>query len=277
MALHGEKQPVPVSPALRDRDERLEALKLLAGRLAHDFNNSLAPLLGYLALIKEEIPAASPILSYVVAMEGSARKTENIVEEVLLATRPLRRFRPEQVNLTDLIYEQMELWRAGLPATTPIKVRERLQPCVLTLDRGQWRIVLQQLLSNAGFALATGGTLDITLSPQALTPEQATDLGVAVTDVFQLVVKDDGLGMSEETLRRAFEPFYSTRPKGQSVGLGLALVHSVVRCHGGQVTLESAQGAGTTVTIWLPVSPEEADALFEELNVYSTCSVSRKP
>ncbi|MBI3876905.1 MAG: response regulator, partial [Verrucomicrobia bacterium] len=85
-------------------------------------------------------------------------------------------------------------------------------------------------------------------------------LGVAGTDVFELTVRDTGLGMSEATLQRAFEPFFTTRPKGQAAGLGLTIVHSVARLHGGQVTLESAEDAGTTVRIWIPVVEYTAES-----------------
>ena len=252
--LHGEKQPVPASAAIRERDERLDSLKLLASRLAHDFNNFLAPLLGYLALIEEEAAPGSTTLQYALAMESSARRTENIVEEILLATRPMRRFRPEPVDFTELVENEIKKWAANLPPAVRVDVKQNLKPCALTLDKGQWQLVVQHLLSNARFALAGGGALSVTLSPQSLTQEQAVELGLGRHDVVVMRMQDNGVGMSEETLRRAFEPFFSTRPKGQAAGLGLALVHSVVRCHGGQVVLESAKDMGTTVKIWLPVS-----------------------
>ena len=94
-----------------------------------------------------------------------------------------------------------------------------------------------------------------------MSEERAAELGLANKTGWVLEVKDDGLGMSAETLRKAFDPFFTTRPKNQSTGLGLTLVHGVVRLHGGQVVIESVEGKGTCVRIWLPaVDPAPAEA-----------------
>src|SRR5438105_7931604 len=88
---------VPTSPELRERDARLESLKAIAGRLAHDFNNSLVPLLGYVTLIKEELTAGSTSMRYADTMERAARKTENFLDILLLAVRPHRYFNPTEL------------------------------------------------------------------------------------------------------------------------------------------------------------------------------------
>ena len=249
---------VPLSPELRERDERLAALKALAGQLAHDFNNFLAPLLGYVTLIKEEAPAGSPIAQYTATMENAARKTEHIIEKVALATRSQKGFRRDPVDFAGLVRKELEQWQRDLPPTARVAVQARLEPCLLAVDAGPWQRVLQELLSNARFALATGGTLEVSLGPERLTEERAAELGVPVPDVVQLAFQDDGFGMSSATARRAFEPFFTTRPKTQAAGLGLALVHTVVQSHSGQVELETAEDLGTTVRIWLPVLPDES-------------------
>src|SRR5437016_11545193 len=102
---------LPTSPELRERDERLEALVQLAGRLAHDFNNFLVPVLGYTALIKEDIPSDSVILPYVAAMEKSARKTEAAVGNLLLAARSERESKPRPVDFTELIARELSEWK----------------------------------------------------------------------------------------------------------------------------------------------------------------------
>jgi CheY-like chemotaxis protein len=245
---------------LRERDERLESLKSLAGRLAHDFNNGLAPILGYLSLIQEEVPAGSQARQYAQAMEKAARETEGLLETLLLATRPQRRFRPKQCDFTQLVERTIAEWSAALPDASQLAIQKSLCPCTLIVDEAQWQNVLKQLLRNAHFALATGGTLTICLQPQTLAADQAASLGIGACEVFHLVLHDTGFGMSAATLARAFEPFFSTRPKTQGLGLGLTIVHSVVRLHGGQVVLESAEDAGTTVKIWLPAKHEEIAA-----------------
>ncbi|MHB8523533.1 MAG: response regulator [Limisphaerales bacterium] len=250
---------MPRSPTLREREERLESLKLLAGQLAHDFNNFLVPILGYVSLIKEDLGADSPAQQYATALETSARKTENMLDGVLLATRPQRRFRPKLTDFRALVERELDDWTGALPSNARITVTRKLAPCSLVLDEAQWQDAVRQLLRNARFALATGGNLEVALQPHNLTSELAAELGMASTDGFQLVVRDDGFGMAPEVVRRAFEPFFSTRPKNQGLGLGLTIVHSVVRLHGGQVVLESKEDGGTTVNIQIPIAQPEVE------------------
>ena len=251
---------LPTSPALRERDQRLEALIQLAGRLAHDFNNFLVPVLGYTALIREDMPSDSAVLPYLNAMEKSARKTEAAVGDLLLAARSERQFNPKPVDFTELIAKGLSEWKDSLAPTAAITVKQTLQPCSLVIDDVQFQLVLQHLLGNVRYALAAGGRVEVSLRRKKLTPKRAAELGVDSPDVFELTVQDDGFGMSEEVARRAFEPFFTTRSKTVALGMGLALVHSIVRTHSGQVVLESQKDIGTTVRIWLPAGVDGASA-----------------
>ncbi|MBU6399366.1 MAG: response regulator [Verrucomicrobia bacterium] len=242
---------------LREREERLESLKLLAGHLAHDFNNFLVPILGYVSLIKEDLAPDAPGRQYATAIETAARRTEGLLDAVLLATRPQRRFRPVLTDLRELVEREMNAWMATLPANARITLKADLAGCSTVLDPAQWRNVIQQLLFNVHFALATGGTVTVTLQPRTLPADRAVELGMAASTVFELMIHDDGFGMSPAVQQRAFEPFFSTRPKTQGAGLGLTIVHSVVRLHGGQVLLDSQEDAGTTVRIWSPITQTE--------------------
>lgn len=243
----------PGDPVLRARDERLDSLKLLAGQLAHDFNNFIAPILGYASLIKEEVVPNSQAMQYAMALDNSARKSERILENVLLAARPQRRFRPQTIDLSALLEKETQSWLGQLPGSAQIDLQIRLSTCQLTADPTQWQNVFHQLLSNSRFALATGGRLDIALERLSLSAERAEALGLNSVDVCKMAFADHGLGMSPAVLDRAFDPFYSTRSKSLGVGLGLTIVHSVTRLHEGQVLLESQENEGTTVTIYLPM------------------------
>lgn len=242
---------LPPPAALRDRDERLQALKGLVAHLAHDFNNSLVPLMGYATLLKEDLGGSgSP---YLAKLEGCARRSQDLMESLLLATHPERHFSPRQVDFPDLLQRTIEAWLKALPASAQISLETSLAPCVLWIDEGQWSKVIQHLLRNAQGALAEGGRLEITLRPCTLTASQAADLGMSETQVFELSFEDSGCGMPEDVLKRACDPLFTTRPGSPTAGLGLTLVHSVVRLHGGQMDVESAEDAGTVVRIWLPV------------------------
>jgi CheY-like chemotaxis protein len=249
-----EKPPMATLPLLRERDERLESLKALAGHLVHDFNNFLSPVFGYLTLIKEERPPTS-VLNYADMMEKSARRIEGVMDTALLAARPQRSFRPEKTDFNDLVESELREWLESLPGTARITLKKDLAPCELEIDPVQWRHVVQHLLHNARFALVTGGNLEVSLQPCQLTAARSAELGLATVDFFRLEFRDFGFGMSEATLKRACEPFFTTRPKGQALGLGLTIVHGVTRLHGGQLLIESAEDAGTTVSIFLPTAP----------------------
>jgi two-component system cell cycle sensor histidine kinase/response regulator CckA len=243
--------PLPADPALRERDERLESMGTLAGKLVHDFNNFMSPLRGYLTLIREEKPSQT-ITNYVEMMETSSRRVEGVMESALLAVRPQRMFRPEKIDFTALVESTLDHWLKGVPDTAQINLTRELGPFDWDADPRHWREVILQLLNNARFALVTGGNLEVSLRERNLTTQQSADLGLGTQNVFQLVFRDHGFGMPEATLKRACEPFFSTRVKGQALGLGLTIAHSVTRLHGGQLTLESREDAGTTVNLWLP-------------------------
>lgn len=269
-----------ICAALRTRDERLEAFKIFAGKLAHDFRNTLVPQLGYVTLIKEEAAKDSPILSFVTKLENATRKLEIQLDAILLAVRPERRFSPKNCDFSALIKRAVGSWASGLPKDASIKIDLALDACDLVVDKNQWEIALGQLLKNAQFALVGGGKLEIFLRRRMLTPDQSAALSLETPDVFEFVAKDDGFGMSEAILSRACEPFFTTRPKGQAAGLGLTIVHSISRLHGGQFVIESQEDAGTAVTIWLPAkrsgSADQRFAFGQTPSVTGTGEKDRK-
>ncbi|MGV3771911.1 MAG: response regulator, partial [Verrucomicrobiales bacterium] len=247
---------VPADPEIRERDERLESLKAVVGKLAHDFNNFLVPQLGYVTLIKEDLAAGSMSAQYADTLEEAARKTEATLEHILLGMRPHRRFNPRQFDLSSLLLDATNAWERELPKTAQITVlKEIATGCELNGDSDQWVNLFNQLFSNARYALATGGTLEVTLSPEQLSPDKQAALGLSDSKVFKITFKDDGFGMSPAVLKRAFEPFYTSRTQVKVPGIGLTIVHSVTHLHGGQVEVATSDDIGTTLTIYAPVVP----------------------
>lgn len=251
---------LPACPILLERDERLESLKSVMGRLVHDFNNFLVPLVGYLGLLRDDLPQGGNGITYAEAMEAAFRKTEGHLDLMLLAVRPYRNFQPKVLDFQKLVRTAVAEWKAALPNSAAIEVEEHICPCHLAVDESQWIKLLLQLLANARFALPTGGKIEMELEPQTLSSEQMLNLNIAEPAVFRLTVRDDGIGMSPTVLRRACEPFFTTRSASAAMGLGLTLVHSVAQLHGGQLVLESDEDAGTTVTVWIPSSPVRVDS-----------------
>jgi CheY-like chemotaxis protein len=243
---------VPGDPQLRARDEKIESLKAVAGKLAHDFNNFLVPQFGYLTLLKEELPASSTGAVYAGRIETAGRQTEKYIESILLGMRPHRQFSPSAFSFSGLLDSALDEWLAEIPSGTQIKVQRSIESGTLVGDERHWRSAIEHLLSNARYALATGGRLEVTLKRSALDGAEVQRLGLETEDVYELTVRDTGFGMPAETVTRAFEPFFSTRTQVKAPGLGLTIVHAVAQFHGGQVELQSVEDQGTTIKAWIP-------------------------
>jgi two-component system cell cycle sensor histidine kinase/response regulator CckA len=239
-------------PALRARDERLEALKAVVGKLAHDFNNFLVPQFGYLTLVSEELPGESTAAQYLKTMEGAARTTEGYIESILLAVRPQRQYSPKDFELGALVKEEVAAWAARIPASTEVRVETEIAAAPLHGDERHWRKLIEHLLSNARFALATGGTLRVVLRATELSTDEMQRLGLRTLEVYCLEVQDSGFGIPEQAMDRVFEPFFTSRAQSRGSGLGLTIVHTVAHFHDGQVELRSGEDQGTTLTVWIP-------------------------
>ena len=258
--------PLPGDPELRARELRLQAMKVLTSKLAHDFNNFLTPILGYTTLIQEAGGAGSQAAQYSQSIERSGRKTEALMDTIMTAVRPERRFAPKEIDLGRLFAELLDQWQAQLPPMIPLTVSRDLAPCVLFAEPAHWQTAFQALLANARLAMPSGGTLTVRLAQQTPTETAAAQLGLAPGPAFVLTVIDDGCGMTPEVAARALDPLFSTGPRGTTSGLGLTAVHSTARMHGGQVVIASRPDAGTTVTVWFTDLPrreaeEKNDAL----------------
>lgn len=248
-----KKQIPPADPALLARDQQLEALKAVAGRLAHDVNNSLVPILGYVSMAREDIEPGTSAANFVSAAENSARKTERAMESILLAVYPHRKFQPAPGSLKDLLENEVGALKQTLPPSPPVEFALNLEPCDMNMDAHQWQTLVQQLLRNACQALPQGGRVEINLSRRQIDATDAADLGIKPGPAALITFKDNGCGMSSDTLRRCVHPFYSTQPRSKAQGLGLTMVHSIARQHGGQMRIASDQASGTCVEIWAPL------------------------
>ena len=221
--------------------EKLNALTLLAAGVAHELGNPLNSLGIHLQLLERKIGKRHPELKDTVApvMEiarGEISRLSLIIEQFLGAIRP-QAPHLQLVQLNDLAQSAVRVMEAEL-SDRKIRVTQELHSALplLQLDPGQIKQALFNLLRNASQAMSPGGEL--------LMRTEFNDYEVSLT------VRDDGTGMSPETIGRAFEPYYSTKAKG--TGLGLLIVRRIVRDHGGEIGIQSRPGHGTRVTIHLP-------------------------
>ncbi len=233
--------------------QRLEAMGALAGGLAHDFNTALAVILGSLGIFERKLPQNSDLHDMVKEMKTAADSASTLARRLLRLgrTEPLEF---EAVNLESIVTRTAAMMRRQLPN---IDVHADVAPN-LTIRGSQEELhqVLMNLMLNARDAMPQGGTLRLYARDVAFDRAQAATHHVPTQgDYIELVVVDSGIGMDDATLARIFEPFFTTKPPGQGTGLGLAMIHSIVRRHGGAIVAESAIGRGTTFRIWLPRMP----------------------
>jgi PAS domain S-box-containing protein len=240
--------------ALR-QSQKMEAMGSLTGGVAHDFNNLLTPILGSLDLLQRKgIGSEREQRSIRGAME-SAERAKTLVQRLLAFARrqPLQAI---AVDVSQLIENMASLVASTTGPQIRVVVDAAADLPAATADPNQLEMALLNLAVNARDAMPDGGTLRITASAAMAATGTTGDLKPG--NYICLSVADTGAGMDEETLRRAVEPFFSTKGVGRGTGLGLSMVHGLASQLGGTLRIQSRTGLGTNVELWLPVSATPA-------------------
>ncbi|MBW4078779.1 MAG: PAS domain-containing protein, partial [Acidobacteria bacterium] len=259
------------------QSQKLEAIGTLAGGIAHDFNNLLLVIQGYASMISSATErdqrdiAATRIQE---AIDRGARLTRQLLEYSRQQTH-----RPSSINLNDAITETLELLEPLIRPGITLKTSLHSPLDYAALDPSQIQQCIFNLVANAADALEDGGTIQ--LRSRMIGPEQARSLRFesgATTSYVALEVIDDGVGMDEETKKRVFEPFFSTKSEG--TGLGLASVYGIVRQSHGHLSVESEVGIGTSFRLYFPAvsvdselevpAPRVTRSLVDDIDVFGT-------
>ncbi|MET4801201.1 ATP-binding protein [Bradyrhizobium sp. LB11.1] len=238
--------------------QKMEAMGQLTGGVAHDFNNLLTPIVGLLDLFQRKGIGGEREHRLVAGAAQAADRAKTLVQRLLAFARrqPLQAV---PVNIGQLVADMGDLISSttGPQIQVTVDTPERL-PNALA-DPNQLEMAILNLSVNARDAMPDGGKLRI--SAKARTIDASHAYRLAPGDYVCISVADDGIGMNEETLAHAVEPFFSTKGIGQGTGLGLSMVHGLASQLGGALTIKSAVGAGTTAELWLPVSKAAAGAI----------------
>ncbi len=229
--------------------QKMEALGTLAGGIAHDFNNLLMPILvnTEMALmdIKDGVLPSPESMETTIA---GANRGKELVQQIITFSRH-KGEEPKPVDIAPIIKETIKFLRPAIPPTIRLETRiEDPSPLVLA-NPTHIHQILMNLVRNAVPAMEDSGILEISLEKVF---KEASE-GMKAGSYICLTVKDTGHGMSPEVKERAFDPFFTTKAPGKGTGMGLAVVHGIVKKHGGEIRLESELGKGTTVSIFLPV------------------------
>jgi PAS domain S-box-containing protein len=254
-ALHATEAERSELEAQLRRAQKLESLGTLAGGIAHDFNNILAIVSASAELGLDALEQGEPVEEDLREIQTAVRRARDLVRQILaFSSRAEEELRP--VRFPPLIDETLKLLRQALPSSVEIRAKlQRDVPPVLGTPSYLQQVLLN-LCTNAAHAMRDiPGRLDVELFVDT---DGAQALAAAGSDGATVVLRvgDTGTGMPPEVLERVFEPYFTTKPKGEGTGLGLAVVHGIVRTLGGVIDVESKSGTGTTFTVRFPACAE---------------------
>lgn len=236
--------------ALR-QSQKMEAMGSLTGGVAHDFNNLLTPIIGSLDMLVRKNVGSERERRLIDGALQSAERAKTLVQRLLAFARrqPLQ---PAAVDVSQLITSMIGLLESTLGPTIDVRVDLSPELPPANADINQLEMALLNLAVNARDAMPDGGELTIVARRDSVRGPHPS--GVKPGHYVRLCVADTGSGMDEETVKRATEPFYSTKGVGKGTGLGLSMVHGLAAQLGGGLAIESAPGEGTVIELWLPIS-----------------------
>ncbi len=249
------KQAEDERRAMADRVEhmqRLESLGILAGGIAHDFNNILSAIIGYSQLAERLVAQDSEVHALMAEINRAGTRAAELTQQILAFSRR-QEHTHEEVWPHDIIREVTQLLKGSLPSTIEIVLDLDHDCGPVWADPTALHQVLMNLCTNAYQAIGEeGGTLRITLEHVEIPYNDARRMEIQPGTCVMISVTDTGCGMDEETIKRVFDPYFTTREGGRGTGLGLATVHGIVSGHGGTITVDSTPGEGSTFAVFLP-------------------------
>ncbi len=246
---------------------KIQAIGTLAGGIAHDFNNILFPIIGYTEMTLDEVTPDSHAQTYLHEVLKAAHRAKDLVRQILTFSRQSGQER-KPIKVQYIIKEALKLLRASIPTT--IEISSDLDPeCPAIMgDATQIHQVIMNLCTNAYQAMQQDcGTLEVGLTTLDISYDEIVDkMGMKPGRHIKITVRDTGHGMEPAVMERIFEPYYTTKEPGKGTGLGLSVIHGIVKNHGGDVTVTSKPGDGTTFCVYLPA----IDGVEEEENHLQT-------
>jgi PAS domain S-box-containing protein len=242
---HDIRETTQLEAQLRQA-QKMEAIGTLAGGIAHDFNNILTAILSNLDLARLEIDRQHPAQEYLEEIAGASQRAVALVRQILTFGRE-RESSKRNIRLGDVVTEALSLLRSTIPAGVELAPHIDADTPTISADPTQIHQILMNLCTNAWQALdGRPGRIEIDVAgvpaPQGRAPMRYA----------RLRVTDTGHGMETGTIERIFDPFFTTKPPGEGTGLGLSVVHGIVKDHRGMIRVDSAPGRGTTFDVLLP-------------------------
>jgi len=234
------------------RSQKMEAIGTLAGGIAHDFNNILSLIIGYTELARDEVPEGSQLWEDLREVYQAGKRARDLVKHILTFSRQSEQ-EQKPIHIQPIVEEALKLLRPSLPTT--IEIRKHLTATGMVLsDPTQIEQVIMNLCTNAYHAMRDrGGVLEVSLTDIELDSDfTARHLDTHIGPYIRFTVSDTGHGIEKKDIDRIFEPYYTTKEKTGGTGMGLSVVHGMVKSYSGAITVYSEPGKGTTFNVFLP-------------------------
>ncbi|MFW6147243.1 MAG: PAS domain S-box protein [Thermodesulfobacteriota bacterium] len=235
------------------RAQRMEAVGTLAGGVAHDFNNILAAIVGYVELSMLHDIEDTVVKQNLKEVLMAGKRAKDLVNQILTFSRQSQN-ELKPVDITPIAKETLKLLRVSLP--TSIEITQHLEADIGAIEANPTQIhqVLMNLCTNAAHALGEeGGSLEVSITKVDIdAPPEPLDLDVGPGPYVKMSVRDTGHGMTSQVVEKIFDPYFSTKEKDKGSGLGLAVVHGIVKSHRGGIYVKSQPGMGTCFDVYFP-------------------------
>jgi PAS domain S-box-containing protein len=243
--------------------QKMEAIGQLAGGVAHDFNNILTVIMGFGQLLQHALEADDPKRGNLKQILDAAERATHLTSSLLAFSRK-QVMLLQPVELNELTRNLTRFLSRIIGEDIALRTELGADPLPVLADSGQLEQVLMNLATNARDAMPGGGELHIRTQSVLLDQEFYRQHGYGASGHYALVsISDTGVGMDAEVREKIFEPFFTTKAPGRGTGLGLSIVYGIVKQHGGYITIDSACGAGTTFSIYLPLTIEDREKAEE--------------
>jgi CheY-like chemotaxis protein len=232
----------------------MESIGTLAGGVAHDFNNILCAILGYITIMKRRIEHDHDFFNYLETIEKSANRAAELTNQLLAFARVSKGQR-QPLNINTTVRDTVELLQRTIDKAIVIEMDLQDDVPLVEGDSTQIYQMVMNLCVNARDAMPKGGTLTLTTRYKYVPPSKSLRrLQVEPGHYVNIRIQDTGTGMDEQQLQRIFDPFFTTKEMGKGTGLGLSVVYGVVKGHGGYIDVKSTPGRGTCFEIFFPAS-----------------------
>ncbi len=253
------------------QSQKMEAIGRLAGGIAHDFNNILTAIIAYTDFGKMKLDQDHPLNADLDGILKAADRAKKLVKQILTFSRQTEQMKGP-VALDNVVREALALLRATIPSSIEIRQHYSFRHNIIMADPTQMHQVVMNLCTNASQALEENeGIIEVALENEEFTEKDvAAGLVPAAGMYIKLSVKDNGLGMDPAEAQQVFEPYYTTKDFGKGSGMGLAVVHGIVKGHDGKIILKSEPGQGTVFQTYFPVAHQGDVAIEDEDDILLT-------